>query len=139
MCYDSFIEMKHLAGVGLYGRLLTSFAVGRPDYCSERENIIVEDGDSSKLLVADTIIISDHWSQRWKRQTRLLFCFFGLQFNYIVWGWLQEMMMTQAYMRNDASGEDRFGDSQFLVFLNRLFAFLLSGCYILINWRRYRL
>ncbi|XP_067013543.1 adenosine 3'-phospho 5'-phosphosulfate transporter 1 [Anabrus simplex] len=59
----------------------------------------------------------------------ILFCFLGLQFSYLTWGLLQEKVMTQEYV--DANGvKGRFKDSQFLVFVNRILAFILSGLYI---------
>jgi adenosine 3'-phospho 5'-phosphosulfate transporter B2 len=59
----------------------------------------------------------------------LLFCFLGLQCSYLTWGYLQEMIMTQEYVNGDRTA--RFKDSQFLVFVNRILAFLLSGAYLL--------
>ncbi|EZA58893.1 hypothetical protein DMN91_011048 [Ooceraea biroi] len=62
----------------------------------------------------------------------LLYCFFGLQISYLTWGYLQEKIMTQEY--EDASGQKaRFQDSQFLVFVNRILAFLMSGLYLLVQ------
>ncbi|KAL0275509.1 UNVERIFIED_CONTAM: hypothetical protein PYX00_003338 [Menopon gallinae] len=62
--------------------------------------------------------------------TLLILCFSGLQLTYLTWGILQEKVMTQEYV--DASGnKGHFTDSQFLVFVNRILAFLLSGTYIL--------
>ncbi|XP_014467175.1 PREDICTED: adenosine 3'-phospho 5'-phosphosulfate transporter 1-like [Dinoponera quadriceps] len=62
----------------------------------------------------------------------LMYCFFGLQGSYLSWGYLQEKIMTQEY--EDASGNKaRFQDSQFLVFVNRILAFLMSGIYLLIK------
>ncbi|CAK9822869.1 Adenosine 3'-phospho 5'-phosphosulfate transporter 1 [Anthophora retusa] len=62
----------------------------------------------------------------------LLYCFFGLQISYLTWGYLQEKIMTQDYQ--DAGGsKERFQDSQFLVFINRILAFLMSGLYLIIQ------
>ncbi|XP_011255234.1 adenosine 3'-phospho 5'-phosphosulfate transporter 1 [Camponotus floridanus] len=62
----------------------------------------------------------------------LMYCFFGLQISYLTWGYLQEKIMTQEY--EDASGnKTRFQDSQFLVFVNRILAFAMSGLYLLIQ------
>lgn len=61
------------------------------------------------------------------RPLLLLLCFFGLMISYLTWGILQEKIMTKAY----GAEHDRFRDSQFLVFVNRILAFLLSGIYIL--------
>lgn len=62
----------------------------------------------------------------------LLYCFFGLQVSYLTWGYLQEKIMTQEYEDVDGN-KDRFQDSQFLVFINRILAFLMSGFYLLIQ------
>lgn len=66
----------------------------------------------------------------------LAYCFLGLQVSYLTWGVLQEKIMTQKYytVMPSSSLEDggqRFGDSQFLVFVNRVLAFTLSGLYLL--------
>ncbi|KAF7269703.1 hypothetical protein GWI33_017224 [Rhynchophorus ferrugineus] len=56
----------------------------------------------------------------------LLFYFFGLQVSYLSWGVLQEKVMTQKY--ESGSGEPGyFKDSQFLVFVNRILAFIMSA------------
>lgn len=60
----------------------------------------------------------------------LLFYFFGLQTSYLLWGLLQEKVMTQEYVA--LSGDKSyFKDSQFLVFVNRILAFLMSGVYVM--------
>ncbi|KAH6926514.1 hypothetical protein HPB50_019272 [Hyalomma asiaticum] len=51
----------------------------------------------------------------------LAYCFLGLQ----------EKIMTQKYYEVFPSDGERFGDSQFLVFVNRVLAFTLSGLYLL--------
>lgn len=60
----------------------------------------------------------------------LLFYFFGLQLSYLLWGVLQEKVMTQAYESSNAD-IGYFKDSQFLVFVNRILAFLVSACILL--------
>ncbi|XP_076762467.1 adenosine 3'-phospho 5'-phosphosulfate transporter 1 isoform X2 [Xylocopa sonorina] len=85
--------------------------------------------DSSSYVSAP----SNH-SQRTFTQDALLllYCFFGLQISYLTWGYLQEKIMTQEY--EDVMGnKDRFQDSQFLVFVNRILAFLMSGLYLTIQ------
>ncbi|XP_012267765.1 adenosine 3'-phospho 5'-phosphosulfate transporter 1 [Athalia rosae] len=62
----------------------------------------------------------------------LLYCFLGLQISYLTWGYLQEKIMTQEY--TDAEGNTgHFRNSQFLVFINRILAFLMSGFYLLLK------
>lgn len=68
----------------------------------------------------------------------LAYCFLGLQVSYLTWGVLQEKIMTQRYYTVMPSspledGGQRFGDSQFLVFVNRVLAFTLSGLYLLLS------
>lgn len=60
------------------------------------------------------------------------YCFVGLQISYLTWGYLQEKIMTQEYV-NDAGERAHFHDSQFLVFVNRILAFLMSGLYLLVK------
>ncbi|XP_055333613.1 adenosine 3'-phospho 5'-phosphosulfate transporter 1-like [Paramacrobiotus metropolitanus] len=60
----------------------------------------------------------------------LLLCFVGLQLTFLTWGVLQEKILTRSY-----NGE-HFTDAQFLVFTNRIIAFLLSGTYLLIMHHR---
>ncbi|PSN39928.1 Adenosine 3'-phospho 5'-phosphosulfate transporter 1 [Blattella germanica] len=60
----------------------------------------------------------------------LIFCFMGLQLTYLTWGLLQEKIMTQEYVDSTGS-KGHFTDSQFLVFVNRILAFVLSGLYIM--------
>ncbi|XP_041950236.1 adenosine 3'-phospho 5'-phosphosulfate transporter 1 [Alosa sapidissima] len=65
---------------------------------------------------------------------KLIFCAAGLQVSYLTWGVLQERVMTRSYGTSDGgeagagggSGE-RFKDSQFLVFMNRILALTVSG------------
>ncbi|XP_065292733.1 adenosine 3'-phospho 5'-phosphosulfate transporter 1 [Dermacentor albipictus] len=62
----------------------------------------------------------------------LAYCFLGLQISYLTWGVLQEKIMTQKYYEEVLPSDgQRFGDSQFLVFVNRVLAFTLSGLYLL--------
>ncbi|PNF23605.1 Adenosine 3'-phospho 5'-phosphosulfate transporter 1 [Cryptotermes secundus] len=60
----------------------------------------------------------------------LIFCFLGLQLTYLTWGLLQEKIMTQEYI-DSGGAKGHFTDSQFLVFVNRILAFVLSGLYII--------
>lgn len=60
----------------------------------------------------------------------LTFYFFGLQISFLSWGILQEKVMTQKY-ENSSKEFGYFNDSQFLVFVNRILAFCMSGIVIL--------
>lgn len=62
----------------------------------------------------------------------MLVCFIGLQGSYLTWGILQEKIMTKNYVSPDG-GVEKFRDSQFLVFVNRILAFILSGTYVMVT------
>nr|XP_033795698.1 adenosine 3'-phospho 5'-phosphosulfate transporter 1 isoform X2 [Geotrypetes seraphini]XP_033795699.1 adenosine 3'-phospho 5'-phosphosulfate transporter 1 isoform X2 [Geotrypetes seraphini]XP_033795700.1 adenosine 3'-phospho 5'-phosphosulfate transporter 1 isoform X2 [Geotrypetes seraphini] len=64
-----------------------------------------------------------------KQVLRLLFCAAGLQASYLTWGVLQERVMTRTYGATDSSPGEKFKDSQFLVFMNRILAFTVAGLY----------
>ena len=98
----------------------------------------------SKLIVScvygrlyDTIVPPDDTSRASSKRERtatstffqLSFCFLGLQVSYLTWGVLQEKIMTKEYSGfNHEVGQ--FKDSQFLVFVNRILAFIISLVYI---------
>ncbi|XP_065571353.1 adenosine 3'-phospho 5'-phosphosulfate transporter 1-like isoform X1 [Artemia franciscana] len=63
---------------------------------------------------------------RKSKYVKLLMCFFALQASYLTWGILQEKIMTTDYVKFDGTKE-KFRDSQFIVFINRVLAFTLSG------------
>ncbi|XP_019849584.1 PREDICTED: adenosine 3'-phospho 5'-phosphosulfate transporter 1-like isoform X2 [Amphimedon queenslandica] len=56
--------------------------------------------------------------------TKLFVCILGLQFSFLVWGLLQERIMTRSY------DGDTFSNSQFLVFTNRILSLITSAIYI---------
>lgn len=60
----------------------------------------------------------------------LSYCFIGLMVSYLTWGVLQEKIMTREYLKVDGKTKVFFKDSQFLVFANRLLAFVISGAYL---------
>ncbi|XP_050520735.1 adenosine 3'-phospho 5'-phosphosulfate transporter 1-like isoform X2 [Daktulosphaira vitifoliae] len=59
-----------------------------------------------------------------------IYCFGGLQASYLVWGVLQEKMMSESYGSSDNS---KFVDAQMLVFLNRGLSTILSAIVLLMN------
>lgn len=101
--------------------------------------------DSEKLIANGRSRV-----QRGDTQTRptlaFIWCLLGLQISYLIWGVLQEKIMTTKYETSNSvsisnhsgTGSDKTGthnqssniitfqDSQFLVFLNRIIAFILS-------------
>lgn len=62
----------------------------------------------------------------------LAYCFSGLMCFYLTWGVLQEKIMTQEYVNNDGK-RSRFTDSQFLVFINRFLAFIISAIWLILK------
>ncbi|XP_062857060.1 adenosine 3'-phospho 5'-phosphosulfate transporter 1 [Trichomycterus rosablanca] len=59
---------------------------------------------------------------------KLVFCAVGLQGSYLTWGVLQERVMTRSYGATEEEGSgERFTDSQFLVFMNRILALTVAG------------
>jgi adenosine 3'-phospho 5'-phosphosulfate transporter B2 len=62
------------------------------------------------------------------RYFKLAFCFFGLQVSYILWGLVQENLMTKNY-----GGAGKFKSSAFCVFGNRFLALLISLVIVLFN------
>lgn len=63
-----------------------------------------------------------------KQMVKLLVCAAGLQASYLTWGVLQERVMTRSYGAQSAEDQgERFQDSQFLVFMNRILALTVSG------------
>ena len=76
----------------------------------------------------------------------LLYCFLGLQVSFLVWGLLQEKIMTTEYKSSplqptsvngheeqEESKRIRFHDSQFLVLVNRILAFFTASVALMIQ------
>uniref|UniRef100_A0A1I7YYK0 Adenosine 3'-phospho 5'-phosphosulfate transporter 1 n=1 Tax=Steinernema glaseri TaxID=37863 RepID=A0A1I7YYK0_9BILA len=66
-------------------------------------------------------------------------CFLGIQGTLIVMGLYQERLMTQGYRKTSTEGTtvlEKFGDTQFLMLMNRLFSMVIYGAYIFYNHRR---
>lgn len=59
----------------------------------------------------------------------LAYCFFGLMISYLTWGVLQEKIMTREYVDSEGK-KSYFKDSEFLVFSNRVLAFMISAVYL---------
>ncbi|XP_037541494.1 adenosine 3'-phospho 5'-phosphosulfate transporter 1 [Nematolebias whitei] len=76
-----------------------------------------------------------------KHALKLIFCAAGLQVSYLTWGVLQERVMTRSYGAATPEGEgegERFKDSQFLVFMNRILALTVSGiCCMVFKYPRH--
>ncbi|UYV82994.1 SARDH [Cordylochernes scorpioides] len=92
-------------------------------------------GNEPDLIVgesSDTKPSSKNTEQSFHQDAvHLLLCFLGLQVTYLTWGVIQEKIMTRSYQ--DDRGTGQFSDSQFLVFVNRVLAFVISGLYLLVS------
>ncbi|XP_056621140.1 adenosine 3'-phospho 5'-phosphosulfate transporter 1 [Triplophysa dalaica] len=89
-------------------------------------------GNESKAGLLDDVLgtsRNDAESTSSTRQAgKLLFCAAGLQVSYLTWGVLQERVMTRSYGATGEEGSgERFKDSQFLVFMNRILALTVAG------------
>ncbi|XP_053634847.2 adenosine 3'-phospho 5'-phosphosulfate transporter 1 [Cherax quadricarinatus] len=113
-----FKKSKYIerAGSGLISKLITSCVYGQ-----NYEKLMTTDLASSKTLPAERSTTY--------RCFQIAFCFVGLQASYLTWGVLQEKIMTKEYQNSEGS-IGHFKDSQFLVFINRILAFMLAATYL---------
>lgn len=84
---------------------------------------LLEEGKSSDALKMEKEKESEADKYKKKdnmRYSKLLFCFLGLQFSYVSWGFIQEHLMTKEY------SVGRFRSSTFCVFSNRLLAMVVA-------------
>jgi adenosine 3'-phospho 5'-phosphosulfate transporter B2 len=94
--------------------------------------LVISDASSSSLLDSNdkevlpslnqTISPSSSSSPNFTRRRffKLVFSFFGLQITYLLWGLLQERIMTRTY------ANEKFTNSQYLVFVNRFLAMMVA-------------
>ncbi|KAE8286650.1 Adenosine 3'-phospho 5'-phosphosulfate transporter 1 [Larimichthys crocea] len=94
-------------------------------------------GSESKTGLLDDVSVStrnegDSGSSV-KQVIKLIFCAAGLQVSYLTWGVLQERVMTRSYGATTPEDEgEKFKDSQFLVFMNRILALTVSGLWCIL-------
>ena len=69
-----------------------------------------------------------------KQSLLLAFCAGGLLTFYLIWGLLQERIMAFNYSETEGTSE-RFTNSQFLVFMNRIFALVVAVVVIVMRRR----
>ncbi|GLV43291.1 slalom [Carabus blaptoides fortunei] len=86
-----------------------------------------DDEHSQNPLTSST---TAHQRTAFEEAILLIFCFLGLQVSYLSWGVLQEKVMTQEYTNEDGD-RSHYKDSQFLVLVNRVLAFCMSGTVLL--------
>lgn len=93
-------------------------------YGQEEEKLDIECGESVSTTPVPEVT-------RYRKAFEWLLCFCGLQASYLTWGVLQEKIMTQEY-RNSSGDVQKFTDSQFLVFVNRVLAFIFAGTCVMV-------
>ncbi|XP_059157300.1 adenosine 3'-phospho 5'-phosphosulfate transporter 1-like [Physella acuta] len=90
----------------------------------KEQHVSLEEGNAQKSGTSSTPVkVEEPFS---KRAIRLLICVAGLQISYLTWGVLQERIMTIEYGQNGTNIGEFFKDSQFLVFINRILAFIMA-------------
>ncbi|KAK3093753.1 hypothetical protein FSP39_019702 [Pinctada imbricata] len=110
------INFNENAGPGLLNMMLKNCVFGKESHSSSLE----EGGGSSKTE-------PEKEESTLQTALTLLFCVVGLQGSYLTWGVLQERIMTFEYGKEGESGKGEFfKNSQFLVFINRILAFLIG-------------
>lgn len=83
------------------------------------------DSDVEELLAPVSVLVPLAPSLDKKSYLKLLFCTMGLQVSYILWGIVQERMMTKLYKAG------KFHSSAFCVFSNRVGGLLIASLVVL--------
>jgi adenosine 3'-phospho 5'-phosphosulfate transporter B2 len=99
-----------MAGQSLHCSIIRLCVQGQEDANSERSK--ADAADAAAAEEAETFAV---------KSAKLIFSAMGLQGSYLVWGALQERIMKHTYGEGDSA--EQFGESQFLVFVNRVLAF----------------
>ncbi|KAF1751286.1 hypothetical protein GCK72_017840 [Caenorhabditis remanei] len=113
-------------------QILRSFAVGNPEYQliptgEKQASSSRKDGDSIPQTRAQCINVI----------ILLLFFFSGIQVTLVAMGVLQERIITRGYRRSDQLEiEEKFGETQFLIFCNRIVALVLSFLILSKDWTK---
>lgn len=97
----------------------------------EPDKASLEEGSSSSSGSSD----SKQEKSMLYNACHLIFCAGGLLIIYLTWGLLQERIMSYEYGAADGIPGERFKNSQFLVFMNRILA-LFSGIIVLLCTRQ---
>uniref|UniRef100_A0A8R1E555 Uncharacterized protein n=1 Tax=Caenorhabditis japonica TaxID=281687 RepID=A0A8R1E555_CAEJA len=114
-----------------FRQLIRSFAVGNPDYQ------LIPTGEKPASARKDTDAIPQTRSQFVHMAVFLLFFFSGIQITLVAMGVLQERIITKGYKRTDRlEVEEKFGETQFLIFCNRIVALVLSFLILSKDWTK---
>ncbi|XP_033631924.1 adenosine 3'-phospho 5'-phosphosulfate transporter 1-like isoform X2 [Asterias rubens] len=91
-------------------------------------------GDEEKSSVEDGgIKTTSPEAPKGNKAMMLIFCVIGLQGSYLTWGVLQERIMKHEYGKDETNPGEKFNNSQFLVFMNRILAFTAAGVVVLLT------
>ena len=112
-------RMFVLPGGGCVAKIIRMFVEGKP--APFPDTVISAAADSARGRDAGTA----HESSLAKQGLILCFCSGGLLTSYLIWGLLQERIMAYNYSETESTSE-RFRNSQFLVFMNRIFALFVA-------------
>jgi len=115
-----------LSDGGCVAKIIRMFVEGRPPPFPD--SIAVDSGRTRDVVTA-------HESSLAKQALLLGFCASGLLTSYLIWGLLQERIMAYNYSETEAASE-RFTNSQFLVFMNRIFALFVAVTVTALQRRR---
>jgi len=58
--------------------------------------------------------------------TKFSFCFVGLQASYLLWGYMQELIMTKTFTPTESAPNGKFPSAAFCVFSNRFLAVIVA-------------
>jgi len=89
-------------------------------FISDPYNTTLPDVNNKEVISSSSQSISSSSDFTRHRFFKLIFSFFGLQISYLLWGLLQERIMTRTY------DNEKFSNSQFLVFVNRFLAMIVA-------------
>lgn len=121
---------EKIEGYGALAPLLKSFVIGDP---ADAETGSAEGAAGGKKQPKDAEDNPDANKPAWMKTLTICFYIAGLQGTYLTWGVLQEQMMTQDYGVDEDGNPVRFKNSQYLVFLNRGLALIISYVWILVT------
>jgi len=118
-----------LSDVGCVSRFIRLFVEGRPAPFPDKASSGPADSGRGRDHAG-----AAHEESLAKQGLLLMFCAGGLLTSYLIWGLLQERIMAYNYSETEGTSE-RFKNSQFLVFMNRIFAFFVAVLVIVVQRR----
>lgn len=91
-----------------------------------------KDSESDKSQETDTLLekkdlVANPTSSFLWKVVDFFVCFFSLQFSYLVWGMMQELIMNTTFNSTPMTPSGKFPSATFCVFSNRFLAIIVSG------------